>query len=62
MINGIYCHEKGCPNTGADKIDGEWVKPEPDYDDDYAADIEDDGCDFAEIASACMHEEMLNDK
>lgn len=26
MINGIYCHEIGCPNKGARVIDGEWVK------------------------------------
>lgn len=32
------------------------------FDDDYAADIEDDGMDFAEVASASMHEEFLNDK
>jgi hypothetical protein len=26
MINGVYCHETGCPNSGARYIDGEWVK------------------------------------
>jgi hypothetical protein len=25
-INGIYCHETGCPNAGARLIDGCWVK------------------------------------
>ena len=26
MINGVFCHEMGCPNTHAHYIDGEWVK------------------------------------
>ena len=28
MINGIFCHEQGCPNTGAryDRDAGEWVR------------------------------------
>ena len=26
MINGVFCHETGCPNTNAKFIDGEWVK------------------------------------
>ena len=25
MIQGIYCHETGCPNTHKIKIDGEWI-------------------------------------
>lgn len=25
-INGVPCHEIGCPNMGAKWIDGEWVK------------------------------------
>ena len=25
MINGVYCHETGCPNTGKRLEDGEWV-------------------------------------
>ena len=28
MINGVYCHEHGCPNRGKVKIDGAWVTPE----------------------------------
>jgi hypothetical protein len=24
MINGVYCHETGCPNTNKVKIDGVW--------------------------------------
>ena len=31
------------------------------YDPSYAAPIEDDGMDFAEVASAVMHKEMMND-
>lgn len=26
MINGLACHETGCPNMGAKWEDGEWVK------------------------------------
>lgn len=26
MINGVFCHETGCPNSGAKYEDGEWVK------------------------------------
>lgn len=28
MIQGIYCHETGCPNTHKVKVDGEWVTPQ----------------------------------
>lgn len=35
MINGIYCHETGCPNANKVKVDGEWVTPEDDNEDDY---------------------------
>lgn len=38
------------------------VEPAYVFGEDYAADIDDDDCDFAEVASAVMHEEMLNDK
>lgn len=30
MINGLYCHETGCPNTHKVYIDGEWVEPDQD--------------------------------
>ena len=26
MINGVFCHETGCPNSRKRFIDGEWVK------------------------------------
>ncbi len=26
MINGVFCHETGCPNTKKRWVDGEWVK------------------------------------
>jgi hypothetical protein len=26
MINGVFCHETGCPNRKARYIDGAWVK------------------------------------
>jgi len=28
MINGIYCHEIGCPNTNKIKVDDEWITEE----------------------------------
>jgi hypothetical protein len=28
MINGVYCHETGCPNSHKVKVAGEWVTPE----------------------------------
>lgn len=27
-INGVYCHEHGCPNRHKVKVDGEWVADE----------------------------------
>jgi hypothetical protein len=33
MINGVYCHETGCPNTHKVKIDGEWIEPEKEDED-----------------------------
>lgn len=33
MINGVYCHETGCPNIGKEKIDGEWVATCSNHDD-----------------------------
>jgi hypothetical protein len=26
MINGVFCHESGCPNRNARFIEGQWVK------------------------------------
>ena len=26
MINGVFCHETGCPNRNARCIDGEWIR------------------------------------
>jgi hypothetical protein len=26
MINGVFCHEKGCPNIGKVYSNGEWVR------------------------------------
>ena len=27
MINGVYCHEVGCPNRDKVKVDGQWLWP-----------------------------------
>ena len=42
MINGLYCHEIGCPNWKKVKIDGEWVTPEPEEEEDFVYDNEED--------------------
>lgn len=26
MINGTFCHERGCPNRNSKFIEGEWIK------------------------------------
>jgi hypothetical protein len=39
-INGMACHELGCPNASKDWVDGEWVKREEDEDEEEP--IEDD--------------------
>jgi len=36
MINGLYCHETGCPNTHKVKIEGQWVHPDTDEDSDWS--------------------------
>lgn len=28
MINGVFCHEIGCPNARKIKVDGEWITQE----------------------------------
>lgn len=35
-INGVFCHEHGCPNTNKvfDSEEGIWVSPEPEHDED----------------------------
>lgn len=39
VINGVFCHEHGCPNQNKiwDRINGEWTDPDirDDYNDDY---------------------------
>lgn len=30
MIQGVFCHETGCPNKGKTKVDGEWITEEED--------------------------------
>jgi hypothetical protein len=26
MINGVFCHETGCPNSSKTFVDGEWIR------------------------------------
>lgn len=41
MINGVPCHETGCPNTGKEWNGEDWVTPTPDEDDDVYDDLVD---------------------
>jgi len=38
MIQGVYCHETGCPNTGKVKRDNEWIMPEEDSEERHSDD------------------------
>lgn len=39
MINGVYCHETGCPNAGA-RFDGEdWIQQFECFECGYMADV-----------------------
>ncbi len=42
VINGVFCHEQGCPNEKKEYVDGEWVdpEPEPDFDEEIDFDAE----------------------
>lgn len=33
MIQGVYCHERGCPNARKVKVDGRWIAHEAGEDD-----------------------------
>jgi hypothetical protein len=48
MVNHVYCHETGCPNTGKRKIDGQWltVYTCPECGNEYT--------DFDEFADCCQ--------
>lgn len=46
MVNGVYCHETGCPNSRRVKVDGEWVDREGD--EDYDAEEDPDVIPFEE--------------
>jgi hypothetical protein len=60
MIQGVYCHETGCPNQHKMKVDGEWIAPEPESDEyeDASEDTYCHGCnhlwsDSTDSAIAC---------
>jgi hypothetical protein len=42
VIQGVYCHENGCPNTHKEynAESGEWVRPEPELEDWHIAEIQ----------------------
>lgn len=46
MVNNVYCHEHGCPNSRKVKMDGEWVDRE--YAPDYAPDDDADSNEIEE--------------
>jgi len=54
MIQGVPCHETGCPNAGREWVDGEWVivAEDEDADDDYGPDCE--RCGGTTIGGECV--------
>jgi len=46
MINGVFCHETGCPNMGArwDSESGEWIKQRRCFDCGCTVDADDPCC------------------
>jgi hypothetical protein len=46
MINGVFCHEIGCPNKGSrwDAESGEWVKQRVCSECGYTVDADDECC------------------
>jgi hypothetical protein len=55
MINGVFCHESGCPNTRSryDAESGEWIKQRKCFDCGCTVDA-DDPC--------CSDEQLLDDQ
>ncbi len=45
-INGVFCHEQGCPNKGAryDRAEGAWIKQRKCFDCGYTVDKDDPCC------------------
>lgn len=46
VINGVFCHEAGCPNTHAryDKDSGEWIKQRKCFECGCWCDVDEDCC------------------
>lgn len=44
MINGVFCHEHGCPNTNSRYDDGEWIKQRKCFECGCTVDADDDCC------------------
>lgn len=46
MINGMFCHETGCPNTSSryDAESGSWIKQRKCFDCGYTVDADEDCC------------------
>ena len=46
MINGVFCHETGCPNTKAcyDEESGEWIKQRKCFDCGCTVDADESCC------------------
>lgn len=43
-INGVFCHEHGCPNRNKiwDNEEGEWINPKQDEEDEWYDEYEED--------------------
>ena len=49
VINGVFCHEHGCPNEKKEFVDGEWVEPEAELEEE-PGEPDYDGLDIHELA------------
>lgn len=56
-INGVFCHETGCPNTNKvyNKEEGEWETPEAEYDEEEYIDDTADGDDIFDESFSELH-------
>ena len=54
MINGVFCHETGCPNTHSryDAESGEWIRQRKCFDCGSTVDTDDPCCSVIEEESA----------
>jgi len=51
IINGVFCHETGCPNTHSryDKESGEWIKTRKCFECGFTVDANEPCCQVGEL-------------